>query len=83
MVFRTPVKPTSFRVMRRAVVDSILSYSLNFTYIDGLLGWVTERIDAVEVEHHARRSGRSGYSLRKLLVLAERLENATSEGTDG
>ncbi len=69
-VFRNPITPTSFRVMRRQLVDSIQFYDLNFTYLDGLLAWCTKRIGAVDVEHHARAEGRSGYSLRKLLLLA-------------
>ena len=69
-VFGNPITPTSFRVMRRQLVDSVQFYDLNFTYLDGLLAWCTKRIGAVEVEHHARAEGRSGYSLRKLLLLA-------------
>jgi undecaprenyl-phosphate 4-deoxy-4-formamido-L-arabinose transferase len=43
---------------------------LNFTFVDGLLAWNTQRIGHVPVEHHPRQAGRSGYSLRKLLLLA-------------
>lgn len=69
-VFRNPVTPTPFRVMRHQLVCSVLFYNLNFTYLDGLLAWCTSRIGAVKVEHHARAQGRSGYSLGKLLGLA-------------
>ncbi len=69
-VFRNPVTPTPFRIMRHQLVRSVLFYDLNFTYLDGLLAWCTSRIGAVEVEHHTRAQGRSGYSLSKLLGLA-------------
>lgn len=69
-VFKNPVTPTPFRVMRRELVDSVQFYDLNFTYLDGLLAWCTKRIETVEVEHHARAQGRSGYSLGKLMALA-------------
>ena len=69
-VFRSAVQPTSFRIMRRELVDAILSYGLNYTYIDGLLAWNTQRIGELTVEHQARAAGRSGYTLSKLLVLA-------------
>ena len=49
--------------LRREVVDAILTYSLNYTYIDGLLAWNTQRIGEVEVPHHPRETGRSGYSV--------------------
>lgn len=69
-VFRNPITPTPFRVMRHQLAKSVLFYDLNFTYLDGLLAWCTSRIGTVEVEHHARAEGRSGYSLGKLVGLA-------------
>lgn len=72
-VFRTKVTPSAFRIMRRQVVEAILSYDLNYTYIDGLLAWNTDRITQVEVEHRPRSKGRSGYNLAKLFTLAMNL----------
>lgn len=69
-VFRNPVTPTPFRIMRHQLAHSVMFYDLNFTYLDGLLAWCTSRIAGVEVEHHARAQGNSGYSLGKLLGLA-------------
>lgn len=70
LVFRSRITPSAFRIMRREVVEAILSYDLNYTYIDGLLAWNTDRIAQVEIEHRPREHGRSGYSLGKLLTLA-------------
>jgi len=69
-VFRHPVTPSPFRVMRHQLAHSVQFYDLNFTFLDGLLAWCTNRIGGVEVEHHARAQGRSGYSIGKLLVLS-------------
>lgn len=69
-VFHNPVQITSFRAIRRQLVESILSYDLNFTYIDGLLAWNTRRIGEVKVRHCPRMQGKSGYSVRKLIELA-------------
>lgn len=69
-VFRNPVTPTPFRIIRRQLAQSVMFYDLNFTYLDGLLAWCTSRIAGVEVEHHPRAQGSSGYSLSKLLGLA-------------
>jgi|SRR5579864_1153784 len=68
-VFDASVTVTSFRIIRRELLESIFSYNLNFTYLDGLLAWNTKRIGQVSVEHHPRLEGRSGYSLGKLLGL--------------
>jgi undecaprenyl-phosphate 4-deoxy-4-formamido-L-arabinose transferase len=70
IVFRSAVNISSFRAIRRELLESIFLYSLNFTFIDGLLAWNTQRVGEVTVEHHPRSEGRSGYSLGKLLVLA-------------
>lgn len=69
-IFGHTIPFSSFRIIRRELLESIFSYSLNFTYIDGLLAWNTQRIDKVAVAHRERLSGRSGYSIAKLAVLA-------------
>jgi undecaprenyl-phosphate 4-deoxy-4-formamido-L-arabinose transferase len=69
-VFHSQISPTSFRIMRRQLMESILPYALNYTYVDGLLAWNTQWVGSVEVEHRERVAGRSGYSVPKLLLLA-------------
>jgi undecaprenyl-phosphate 4-deoxy-4-formamido-L-arabinose transferase len=69
-VFRSPVTVTAFRIIRRPLLESIFAYDLNFTFVDGLLAWNTQRVGQVEVEHRPRAAGRSGYSLAKLILLA-------------
>jgi undecaprenyl-phosphate 4-deoxy-4-formamido-L-arabinose transferase len=69
-VFRSSIVPSAFRVINKALLEGIFSYDLNFTYIDGLLAWNTQRVGQVSVEHHPRATGRSGYSINKLLFLA-------------
>jgi undecaprenyl-phosphate 4-deoxy-4-formamido-L-arabinose transferase len=70
LVFNSPVTVTAFRVIRRELLETVLSYSLNFTFVDGLLAWNTRRIGEVSVAHHPRALGRSGYRFGKLLTLA-------------
>jgi len=70
LTFRTDVTITSFRILRRELLECIFSYNLNFTFIDGLLAWNTQRIGEVPVEHHPRAASRSGYNLFKLTSLA-------------
>jgi undecaprenyl-phosphate 4-deoxy-4-formamido-L-arabinose transferase len=69
-VFRNGVTVTSFRIIRRPLLEAIFPYNLNFTFVDGLLAWNTQRIGQVPVEHRPRPEGRSGYSLTKLTLLA-------------
>ena len=70
VTFHTDVTITSFRILRRQLLECIFSYNLNFTFIDGLLAWNTQRIGEVEVEHRPRSQGPSGYNVFKLISLA-------------
>lgn len=69
-MFKTQVSISSFRIIRREVLEATFSYSLNYTFVDGLLAWNSQRIGEVTVEHHPRKIGRSNYSVPKLVVLA-------------
>lgn len=60
---------SGFKVLNRFLVNEIIKYQSPFPYIDGLILQVTDKIGRVEVEHHTRQEGRSGYTLRKLISL--------------
>jgi undecaprenyl-phosphate 4-deoxy-4-formamido-L-arabinose transferase len=68
-VFHSSIPISSFRIIRRELLEAIFSYNLNYTFVDGLLAWNTQRIGEVTVEHHPRAVGRSNYSLARLLIL--------------
>lgn len=59
----------SFKAMNRFLVDEVIRFDGPFPYIDGIVLRTTRRIGVVTVEHHARTTGRSGYTLRKLASL--------------
>lgn len=69
-IFQNNIKGSSFRIIRRELVQSILTYNLNYTFIDGLLAWNTQSMAAIPVRHEKRAFGKSGYSLSKLLTLS-------------
>jgi undecaprenyl-phosphate 4-deoxy-4-formamido-L-arabinose transferase len=60
---------SSFKVLNRFIVDEIVKYELPYPYIDGLILRTTDKIAKIEVEHHKREAGRSGYTLTKLFRL--------------
>jgi undecaprenyl-phosphate 4-deoxy-4-formamido-L-arabinose transferase len=69
-VFRCSGNITSFRIIKRELLETTFSYGLNFTFLDGLLAWNTQRVGWVPVAHFPRAHGRSGYSLAKLVLLS-------------
>ena len=60
---------SSFKILSRFLVDEIVKYKAPFPYIDGLILQITDKIGKVEVEHHERNEGHSGYTLKKLISL--------------
>jgi undecaprenyl-phosphate 4-deoxy-4-formamido-L-arabinose transferase len=60
---------SSFKVMNRFLANEIIKYQAPFPYIDGLILQITDKIGRVRVNHHERREGRSGYTLKKLISL--------------
>jgi len=60
---------SSFKVIRREVVDEIIKYTGPFPYIDGLILRVSDNLGAVYVEHSERKEGKSNYTLSKLIEL--------------
>lgn len=60
---------SSFKVIRRDVIDEIIKYKGPFPYVDGLLLRVTNNISSVMVEHNFREEGQSNYTFSKLISL--------------
>lgn len=60
---------SSFFAMRRYVMEEILKYENPFVYLPGLILRTTKHICNVDVEHHERETGTSGYTFGKLIKL--------------
>ncbi|NID11163.1 glycosyltransferase family 2 protein [Fibrivirga algicola] len=60
---------SSFKLIRREVVDEIIRYKGPYPYIDGLIFRVTSNVGSVLVPHHSRQDGHSNYTIRKLISL--------------
>jgi undecaprenyl-phosphate 4-deoxy-4-formamido-L-arabinose transferase len=58
---------SSFRCMRRFLVEQVVRYDGPFPFIDGLIMQVTKRIDRLKVEHLPRLDGASNYTFRRLM----------------
>ncbi len=60
---------SSFKIIRKEVIAEIIKYKGPFPYIDGLILRVTDNISSVYVEHNKSFTGKSSYSLKKLISL--------------
>lgn len=60
---------SSFRCINRHTAKTILKYAGPYPYIDGLILQNTSRMGRIRVDHQVRKSGTSGYTLRKLIRL--------------
>lgn len=61
---------SSFRAVKRALIDRVVTHRSPFPYLDGLILGATNRFTRLKVAHEPRAGGESGYTLRKLVRLA-------------
>lgn len=61
---------TSFRAVRRVVIDNVVAMSSSFPYITSMLLSHTSRYVNVPVRHESRSFGKSNYNLSRSLRLA-------------
>ena len=61
---------SSFRLVKKELIDILLKKHANhYLYIDEILNWYKSSVSLVEVEHHPRKQGKSGYTLSKLFMM--------------
>jgi glycosyltransferase involved in cell wall biosynthesis len=60
---------SSFKLVRKEVVQEIIKYQGPYPYIDGLIFRITRNIGTVQVMHQKRVNGASNYTWRKLISL--------------
>ena len=64
------LETSSFRLIRRDVVEHVKAYRTSFPYLSGMILSTTHRVANAQVRHQERRYGRSGYTLPKLVQLS-------------
>ena len=61
---------SSFRLMKKSLVEKVVYHKFQaHVFIDEILHWYTSRFATVEVEHHERKGGKSGYTLYRLMIM--------------
>ncbi|GAV20303.1 dolichol-phosphate mannosyltransferase [Mariprofundus micogutta] len=60
---------SSFKAIRREVVEEVIKYDGPYAYVDGLILDVTRSITAIDIEHQARLEGEGNYSLLSSISL--------------
>ncbi|MEX3954875.1 glycosyltransferase family 2 protein [Trinickia sp. EG282A] len=60
---------SSFKALRKEVVDEVVKYDGPYAYLDGLILDVTRSITTVAIHHQARHDGKGNYNLSRSLSL--------------
>jgi glycosyltransferase involved in cell wall biosynthesis len=61
---------SSFRLIDAEIISQIkLHHANNYIFIDEIIHWYTSDIALVDVTHHERKAGKSGYTLARLIRL--------------
>lgn len=61
---------SAFRAFRSVLRQGFEDFRGEHLSIDVLLSWSAAKVTRISVDHHARREGESGYTLRRLVILA-------------
>lgn len=70
IVIGNPGIGSSFRLMKKSIADHIVFHRNQVhLFIDEIIHWYTARFAVVDVAHHERRHGKSGYTLGKLITI--------------
>jgi len=64
---RVATSLSSYKAFRSSLREPLLRHHGPVVFLDALLCWGTTRIGSVEVEHHHRKEGASGYNWKKLI----------------
>ncbi|MBK8473552.1 MAG: glycosyltransferase family 2 protein [Sphingobacteriales bacterium] len=67
--FACSVDVSSFRLLRRELVQKMLRHRQGLLFLDGLIGWHTQDVAAATVTRQKRQYGQSGYNLWSLAAL--------------
>ena len=57
---------SSFKAIKKNIVNEIINYEGPFPYIDGLILSITNNLNSFEVKHDERKIGESSYNINKL-----------------
>jgi polyisoprenyl-phosphate glycosyltransferase len=60
---------SSFKMIRKEVVEEVIKYNGPYAYLDGLILDVTRTITTINIEHQARHEGQGNYNFRRSLSL--------------
>jgi len=67
---QTISKGSSFKLIKADIAYKVASHNINHLYIDEIINWYTQNIVTVEVGHHPRQYGKSGYTLIGLIFMS-------------
>jgi polyisoprenyl-phosphate glycosyltransferase len=61
---------SSFRLIKKSLTEKVIGHKLQSNvFIDEILHWYTSRFATVQVEHHPRKAGKSGYTYFRLFFM--------------
>ena len=63
------IQSSNFWMITKSVRDQVILYKNYNPYVDGIFFRCSHNIGNVEIDHHIRAEGESGYTLKKLLSL--------------
>ncbi len=66
----TPLQGSSFKLMRKSLVEKVLHHPHYNFYLDEVIAWYSKKTSFTQVEHGKRLHGSSGYSPASLIKMS-------------
>lgn len=66
----TPLQGSSFKLIKKEVVDKVVQHNHFNFYLDEVLAWHSKQTAFVTVNHYQRETGSSGYTPNKLMKMS-------------
>lgn len=63
---------SSFRLAQKRLLDKIINHEFHFIFLDEIIPWYTDYIEIVPVNHFKRPYGKSNYSFKNTVRLANK-----------
>ena len=61
---------TSYRLIKKSIAIETLTMQNSYTFLDGYLSWLTNKVGSVIVTHSTGEAGKSSYTIKKLIAHA-------------
>ena len=58
---------SSYRLIKKDIAKKMVEMKNSYTFLDGYITWITSEVTSVKISHNHSQSGKSSYTIKKLI----------------